>query len=73
LWIQVTGMQYTSASNTGWIIGIVPVIMAIMGYAFYKEKMNGIQLTGAAIAFAGLLVLISDGDLTSIKFYFQLW
>jgi RarD protein len=61
-------MQYTSASNTGWIIGVVPVIMAIMGYAFYKEKMNGIQLTGAGIAFAGLLVLISDGDLSSISF-----
>ena len=43
LWIQVTGMQYTSASNTGWIIGIVPVIMAIMGFLFYKERMNAIS------------------------------
>ncbi len=40
LWIQVTGMQYTSASNTGWIIGIVPVIMAIMGFVIYKERMT---------------------------------
>ena len=68
LWIQVTGMQYTSASNTGWIIGIVPVIMAIMGFLFYKEKMNSTQLIGAAIAFGGLLVLISKGDLKSISF-----
>lgn len=67
LWIQVTGMQYTSASNTGWIIGIVPVIMAIMGYMFYKERMNTIQLAGAVIAFSGLITLISKGDLTSIN------
>ena len=68
LWIQVTGMQYTSASNTGWIIGIVPVIMAIMGYLIYKERMTGIQLVGAVIAFGGLIVLISKGDLTSLNF-----
>ncbi|MEN8193605.1 MAG: DMT family transporter [Bacteroidota bacterium] len=68
LWIQVTGMQYTSASNTGWIIGIIPVIMAIMGFVFYKERMTSTQLIGAIIAFSGLLVLISKGDLTSISF-----
>lgn len=67
LWIQVTGMQYTSASNTGWIIGIVPVIMAIMGFFIYREKMSGVQLLGAAIAFSGLLVLISKGNLSSIN------
>ena len=68
LWIQVTGMQYTSASNTGWIIGIIPVIMAIMGYLFYKEKMGPMQITGALIAFSGLLILISKGNLASINF-----
>lgn len=68
LWIQVTGMQYTSASNTGWIIGIIPVIMAIMGFLFYKERMNALQITGALIAFSGLLMLISKGNLKSINF-----
>ena len=68
LWIQVTGMQYTSASNTGWIIGTVPVIMAIMGFIFFKERMSGTQITGAVIAFSGLLILISNGDIKSINF-----
>ncbi len=61
-------MQYTSASNTGWIIGIVPVIMAIMGFVIFKERMSGIQMTGAVIAFSGLLILISKGDIKSINF-----
>ncbi len=68
LWIQVTGMQYTSASNTGWIIGIVPVIMAIMGFLIYKERMTLMQFVGAFLAFSGLIVLISNGDLGSINF-----
>ena len=68
LWIQVTGMQFTSASNTGWIIGIVPAIMAIMGFLFYKERMSSVQITGAIIAFSGLLLLISKGDIKSINF-----
>ena len=61
-------MQYTSASNTGWIIGTVPVIMSIMGFLIYKEKMSGIHFAGALIAFGGLLVLISKGDLSSLNF-----
>ena len=35
LWIQVTGLQYTTAANTGWIIGTAPVFMAVMGLFFF--------------------------------------
>lgn len=68
LWIQVTGLQYTSAANTGWIIGTTPVFIAIMGMIFFKEKMTLTQLVGIIIAFSGLFFLISEGDLTSIGF-----
>jgi len=36
LWIQVTGLQFTTASNTGWIIGTAPLFMALLGFIFYK-------------------------------------
>jgi drug/metabolite transporter (DMT)-like permease len=68
LWIQVTGLQYTSAANTGWIIGTAPVWIAIMGMIFFKEKINLKQLAGIIIAFTGLFLLISRGDFTSIGF-----
>jgi drug/metabolite transporter (DMT)-like permease len=68
LWIQVTGLQYTSAANTGWIIGTAPVFIAIMGMIFFKEKINLKQLAGIIIAFTGLFLLISKGDFTSIGF-----
>jgi RarD protein len=68
LWIQVTGLQFTSATNTGWIIGITPVFMAVLGYLFFKESLNIIQLSGISIAFTGLILLISKGNLNSIGF-----
>lgn len=68
LWIQVTGLQYTSAANTGWIIGTSPVFMTIMGMIFFKEKLTLSQLAGIIIAFAGLVLLISKGDIISIGF-----
>jgi len=66
LWIQVTGLQYTSASNTGWIIGTAPIFMAILGLIFYKEKVSLLQLAGIFIALIGLLMLIGKGDITNI-------
>ena len=66
LWIQVTGLQYTTASNTGWIIGTAPIFMAILGFVFYKEKITLLQFLGILVALVGLLLLIGKGDITNI-------
>lgn len=68
LWIQVTGMQYTTAANTGWIIGTAPIFMAIVGFTALKESLTPIRIFGILLAFFGLLMLISKGDLASIDF-----
>ena len=68
LWIQVTGLQYTTASNTGWIIGTAPIFMAIMALIFYKEKITLLALTGILLAITGLLLLFGKGDVTNIGF-----
>jgi drug/metabolite transporter (DMT)-like permease len=66
LWIQVTGLQYTTAANTGWIIGTAPVFMATLGFVFYKEKITLLQFAGILVALTGLLLLIGKGDITNI-------
>jgi len=68
LWIQVTGMQYTTAANTGWIIGTAPIFMAIVGFIVFKESLSPVRIFGILLAFFGLLLLISKGDLSSIDF-----
>ena len=68
LWIQVTGLKYTTASNTGWIIGTSPVFMAILGFFIFSEQFTLSKISGIVIAFLGLVMLISKGDLLSIDF-----
>jgi drug/metabolite transporter (DMT)-like permease len=66
LWIQVTGLKYTTASNTGWIIGTAPIFMALLAIIFFKEKIGPIQVIGILIAMFGLLLLIGKGEITNI-------
>jgi len=67
LWIQITGLEYTSASNTGWIIGTTPIFMLILSQIFFKEKITSLQLVGIILSFFGLFLLVSKGDFTSIN------
>ncbi len=55
LWIQITGLKFTSASNTGWIIGTALIFMAILGYFYFKEKLSLSKVSGIIITFAGLI------------------
>lgn len=66
LWIQITGLKFTTASNTGWIIGTAPIFMAILGFTFLKEKLDVIKISGITIAFIGLLLLVGNGNPLSI-------
>ncbi|WP_366522805.1 DMT family transporter [Ignavibacterium sp.] len=62
LWIQITGLKYTTAANTGWIIGTAPIFIALLGFIFLKEKLNSIKISGIVIAFVGLLLLVGKGN-----------
>jgi len=66
LWIQVTGLKYTTAANTGWIIGTAPIFMAIFAAIFFREKINLLQLGGIIIAMFGLFLLVGKGNFASI-------
>lgn len=68
LWIQVTGLHYTSAANTGWIIGTTPIFIALFSFIFLKEKLVAKEFIGIAISIFGLLLLISKGNFTSLSF-----
>jgi len=67
IWIQITGLNYTTAANTGWIIGTAPVFIAILGMIFFREKINFIKALGIFIAIAGLMLLVGNGDFLSIS------
>jgi len=66
LMIQVIGLNYTTASNTGWIIGTAPIFMAILAAIFFKEKIGLLKISGIIIAMFGLLLLIGKGNITNV-------
>ena len=66
LMIQVTGLKYTTASNTGWIIGTAPIFMAILAAIFVREKIGLLKVAGIIIAMFGLLLLIGKGNITNV-------
>lgn len=66
LMIQVTGLKYTTASNTGWIIGTAPIFMAILAAIFFREKIGLVKVSGIIIAMFGLLLLIGRGNITNV-------
>lgn len=66
LWIQVTGLKFTTAANTGWIIGMAPIFMTILGLMFFKEKLNTLKILGIFVATFGLLMLVGKGNLLNI-------
>lgn len=64
--IQVTGLKYTSATNTGWIIAVIPLVLVVLSYFFLREKIGLKEISGIAIASIGIVLLISKGDITNI-------
>ena len=66
LMIQVTGLKYTTASNTGWIIGTAPIFMVILAAIFFREKIGMLKIIGIIIAMFGLLLLIGKGNVTNV-------
>jgi RarD protein len=63
--IQINGMRYTTATNTGWIISVTPLVMAVLSFLFLKERLGRVQYAGIAVATFGILLLVSRGHLAS--------
>ena len=64
--IQIIGLQYTSATNTGWIISVTPLVIVVLSYFFLKERIKVNDIIGVMIATLGILLLMSRGDFSSL-------
>ena len=64
--VQITGLIYTSATNTGWIIAVTPLVMALAAFAFLKEKIGRKEMAGIGVATIGIVLLVSKGKIASL-------
>jgi drug/metabolite transporter (DMT)-like permease len=65
-YIQAAGLIFTTATNTAWLITTIPAFIAAMSYFFLKEKLTRKMILGIIIATAGVLILVSDGNLLNL-------
>ena len=61
--VQIAGIESTTATNSGWIIAVTPLVLALLSFVFLRERIGRRGVAGIAIATAGILLLVSRGDL----------
>jgi drug/metabolite transporter (DMT)-like permease len=66
--LQAQALTLTSAMNTGWLIGLIPLWTAILARIFLGERFGGAKVAGLTVGFLGALVLVSRGELTARLF-----
>jgi drug/metabolite transporter (DMT)-like permease len=63
LLLQAFALRLTSAVNTGWLIGLVPVWSALLAALLLRERLSAGKLLGLAIGFAGAALVVTRGEL----------
>jgi drug/metabolite transporter (DMT)-like permease len=64
--VQITGLRYTSATNTGWIIAVTPLVIVLLSFLFLKEQIGRNQVAGILVATVGILLLVSKGKFANL-------
>lgn len=59
--VQVVGLRYTSATNTGWIIAVTPLVLALLARLFLGEPLHARAVVGIGVSTVGILLLVSNG------------
>lgn len=62
--LQFIGLKYTSASSAVTMIGLEPLLVVFIGHFFFKDKAQWFHWLFGAMAFFGLVILISGGQET---------
>lgn len=66
-WLQSTGLLTAQATTTAWIVATTPIFMALLGWVVLKERLRWVQVGGILTAALGVLLVVSQGDLSSIS------
>jgi drug/metabolite transporter (DMT)-like permease len=66
-WLQSNGLQTSEAGTTAWIVATTPVFMALLGWFLLKEGLGWTKSLGILLAFIGVLVVVSKGNIASIS------
>jgi len=60
---STVSLNFTTATNVGIVNATQPMMTVLVAWAFFKDKLNVWQWAGIAVAFAGIMAMVSRGDL----------
>jgi drug/metabolite transporter (DMT)-like permease len=63
--LQATGLTMTTAINTGWLIGVIPIWSAVLSAIVHKERFGAVKAAGLIGGFVGAIVVITRGRIGS--------
>ena len=66
-WLQSNGLITAQAATTAWIVSTSPAFIAVLAWLVLKEKLGWLQSLGIMLALCGVVVVVSNGDLDSLK------
>lgn len=66
--LQSFALTMTTATNTGWLIGITPIWSAVLSAIVLRERFGFWKVLGLAGGFAGALLVVTRGDFSARVF-----
>ena len=66
-WLQSTGLVTAQATTTAWIVATIPIFMALLGWLVLREKLAWTQILGICLAALGVLLVVTEGDLSALS------
>ena len=59
-------VQHTTAINAVLVNSTIPVIIAVISWFMYKERLSGRQMSGVLISFSGVVYIVCQGSLQTL-------
>lgn len=64
--LQANGLVTSRATTGAWIVTATPVFTALLGRWTLGERLGALRVAGIALAAAGVLLVVSQGDLSRL-------
>ncbi len=61
--LQYTALHHTTALNVVLLQAVMPLLIAAAVFALFRERLSGGQVAGILVSLAGVLVIVSGGDI----------
>jgi drug/metabolite transporter (DMT)-like permease len=65
--LQTWALEFTTATNSGWIVTVTPLAIAILAAAFLGESISTRMVLGILVASTGIGLLVSRGEVTNLS------